>query len=481
VFQALLVALLGSGALLLVGCSSAAPPGPLAESRPALAAASASASPPVARASAAPSSSAAGAAGLPSSAASAAPEAEASAPMPPRPATVAWVSQPVDNTDFYKLSVVPGAPLLVLGDNQTFVTSPDDMFVEALTPEGAPLWHQVGTAKWTRALAGAREHAFIATEFLGKLDFQGFQARTPHTATFVAKLDGQGVLTWGRVLESLDFTRMQAMAATPDGGAIVAVGVFGPAKKGPLALPVAGGQDAVLLKYDAAGEVAWTKAFAWPGYDEVHRLFVTSNGDLLVTGTRWKKADASSMALADGRCHGFVTRLGPGGEERWTLDLGADTMRVTVVRAALGPGALIVAGSLRFRNRFGAFELDAGAKDRDYLASVAEDGQVRWARFHDAPECIAASSPERLVLVDRDGVSVETPAGEATRVFSFEKGSITRITDCQLDASGSLYVAGAIQPGAKIGGLPQPGPRIQRARTSWLQPYDLGFVAKLNL
>ncbi len=388
---------------------------------------------------------------------------------------------PLDNAEAFSLGVAPGAPVVVLGNNRLFVTSADDMFVEALDADGSTLWHSAGTAKWGRAVSRTREHVFMGTEFSGKLDFQGVRGHASHSGALIAKLDNQGALAWGRVLTAGDFTRLITVAATPDGGVAVALGIFAAAKSGPLAVKVFGGQDAVIVKYDAAGEVAWTKTFDWPGYDEINNLFGTPDGGVIVSGTRWKSADSWSSSLADGRCHGFLTRLGQNGQPRWSTDLGSDTMRVTVTRSAAGAGGVVVSGSVRFRNRFGDIELDGGPKDQGYLAGIDDSGHVTWARLHAKPECLAIDKAGRTIQVNLEGVSVETTSGETTELMRFEKDALYRISDCQLDDSGHLYIAGEARTGAAIAGVVQPAPRIQRKQTSWLQAYSVGFIAKLSL
>lgn len=450
-----------------------------AVSTPPAAPASSSSSSTISAPRAAPPAPATGAAAL---AASAAPPVSPPSPLPPpRRARVLWTREPVDNTDFYRLALSPGQPLLLLGDNRTFVTSPDDMFVEAIGADGEAVWHKSGTAKWTRGIVATPQHAFISTEFGGDLAYEGVKAHAAGTAAFLAKLGPDGALAWGRVLETPSFTRVQSLAATPDGGVGLALGLFAAPARGPLAVKMAGGQDTVIVKYDASGEVVWTRAFGWPGYDEATALFALPDGDMIVTGTRWKSPDTWQFALADGRCHGWAARIGAAGEPRWSVDLGSDTMRVTAQRAARAPRGMVVSGVVRYRNKLGGFELDGGPRDRGYLAALDDDGKVLWARLHEVPECIAVDREDRLVLAGKDGITIETAGGESTEVLAFPRDTVTRIHDCQLDDAGHLYVTGAARPGAKIGERTLAGPVIKRPRTSWLKPYEVGFVAKLAL
>jgi hypothetical protein len=394
---------------------------------------------------------------------------------------VLWTREPVDNTDHYRLAIVPGQPIVLTGHNQTHIASTDDMFVEAITTDGEAVWHKAGTAKWTRAVEAGRGYSFFASEIIGDLAYEGVKAHSAETMAFLAKLGMDGALAWGRVLDAPSFTRVQGLAATPDGGVVVALGLFAAPRKGPLAVKIAGGQDTVIVKYDASGSALWTRAFGFPGYDEANGLFALPDGGMIVTGTRWKSPDAWASALADGRCHGWVTRLGADGEPRWSVDLGSDTMRVTVEKAARGPRGIVVSGVVRFRNKFGSFELDGGPKDRSYMAALDDDGKVLWARLHAQPECVVVDREDRMVLASKDGLVIETPGGEATPILRFAKDTVTRIDDCRLDDAGHLYLTGEARPGAKIGEVTLRGPVIKRPKTAWVKPYVVGFVAKVAL
>jgi hypothetical protein len=378
--------------------------------------------------------------------------------------------------------VAPGAPLFVAGNTEGLVSVRDDAFVEARDESGKVTFYLSGTAKHVRAASAAGDHAFFASEFSGALDFAGVRARTADTAAFVARIEASGTFTWGRVLTTPSFTRVAGVAAAPDGGAVVALGVFARPKEGPLAVPLAGSSDAVLVRYDAAGQVAWVKTFGWPGYDEAAGVAVGADGDTTMAGTRWKSPDQWASALADGRCHGWVTRLDARGEPRWSIDLGADTTRVTVNRMAPGArGEVVVGGSVRWRNKVGSFDLDGGEKDKAYLAAIDRDGHVIWVRLRNTTGCIAVDTAGNVVSVSTEGIAVETPAGEATRVLAFEKDSVVEVSDCRLDGAGHLYVAGSARPKATIGGVPPSEVDHKRPQIAWISKYSEGFVAKIGL
>lgn len=392
--------------------------------------------------------------------------------------------EPVDNTDYYKLDVVPGAFVAVLGQNAHGVHSRDDLFVSALSEDGTVLWHEAGTAAFAREIAASRKAVVFATEFSGSLDYQGQRAFNDNSAAFLARLDEKGKLAWGRVLGTPSFTRVDALAQTPEGGAVIALGIFAAAKTGPLAVRVAGGKDAIVVAYDKAGEIAWSHPFGFAGYDEAEALFVDAAGDIVVGGRRYRSGSNWSMSHADGPCHGWVARLGPKGEERWRTDLGQGAARVTVSRMAPAPGGeIVVSGSIAGKQRLGNVELDAPAKDARYVARLGGDGKVLSARLlepGDSHGCITVDAAGRVIFADERGIFEEPPAGARRTLLSFKDSGVSRVSDCRLDGAGHLYIAATASPGARIGDKTLAGP-LRKRRTAWLKPYSVGFVAKIAL
>jgi hypothetical protein len=366
-----------------------------------------------------------------------------------------------------------------MGHNDWNVPTPDDLFVTALSADGAPRWERTGTAKWGRGLAGRDADLAIVTEVSGKLDFEGVRAHAHETAVLVAKLTSAGAFSWGRVLSSPSFTRGHDVAVGPDGGVITALGLFLGAKTGPLAVRVAGGEDAVIVKHDASGEVAWVKTFDWPGYDEALALAPTGDGDLMIAGTRWKLPETSLAALGTGPCRGWVARLRPDGQLRWSVEIGDAPGRVSLRRlATAADGTTFVTGLVSGPNRLGEHPIAKDTKERTFVAALDGRGAVRWARLRDAVEALAVDSAGRAIAVGPAGVSIETEGGSSP-IVGFPAG--TGITDAAIDGAGHLYVAGTARPGATIGEATLGAPLKIRRLTSKLKPSEVGFVAKLAL
>jgi hypothetical protein len=392
---------------------------------------------------------------------------------------VAWTAEPVDNTGAYAIAPLAGAPTLLVGNNDSLFSTPDDLFVAALDDAGRVAWRVSGMAKWGRSIARAPGRLYFGSEWSGDLDFAGVRAGASASGAFVAALDDAGTLLWGRPLTSGSFTRLVAVAPTADGGVAAAIGLFAAAPRGPLAMPVRGGQDAVVVKYDASGELAFARSLGVAGYDEAVGIVPAPGGDLFVAGTRWRGTSGWAWDLAEGPSKAWLARLAPDGSPRFQVELGPGGTHVAFTRVVASGDGVVVVGTMRWRNRLGEIELDAGATDRAFLAGLDGAGHVRWARFHRAPRCLAVDEEGRLVMADLDGVTRETEGGEVTTILPLSREAVVAIHDCAVDGAGAIYLSGHARPRSRLGDATLPGPAYVRPRTAWHNPYSEGFVAKI--
>lgn len=395
-------------------------------------------------------------------------------------ATVQWLVEPVDNTSGYHLATLGDGSVLVAGHNQSNVSSRDDLFAERIAADGARRWYVSGTAKHLRAVSARDDHAFVLSEVIGKVDLLGLRAHTKDTVAVLAKLDGAGALAWGQVHTSGSFTRAPSLAATPDGGVVIALELFAPPKAGPLAIPLAGSSDVVLVKHDAAGALAWVRAFDWPGYDAAAGV-VAHDAGLWVAGTRWKTPSTELGARAE-PCHGWVARLDEGGAPQWSVELGGGPGRVELGELVPIPGRGVVAlGRIEGRHRIGAIELDAGGTQRSLVAELDRSGAVLWAGLGERTHCTVADAQGGLLQASPTGLRSIAARGAVTELLRFDAGAVLSLTGCAFDPSGAVYLGGTLARGSSLAGVAPSAPRTQRWKERWAQTNEVGFVARVEL
>ena len=127
----------------------------------------------------------------------------------------------------------------------------------------------------------------------------------------------------------------------------------------------AGGIDAFVRKYDAAGSEVWTRQFGTAGDDYAWDVTVDSIGNVYL---------AASLASGLGR-HALVRKYDPDGTELWTREFGgvlADGLGVAVDAV----GSVYVAGTV-FGAPFG--QISAGSLDA-FVRKYDSAGNHAWTR-----------------------------------------------------------------------------------------------------
>ncbi len=111
----------------------------------------------------------------------------------------------------------------------------------------------------------------------------------------IARIGSSGALQWARTYGGTDYDEIKAVRAAPDGGCYVC----GRTESFSL-----GTTDIWLLRLSSTGSVQWQKTYGGAGGDAGTDVFLTPDGDLLVSGS--------------------TTSYGTGGGDAWALKLDAD-------------------------------------------------------------------------------------------------------------------------------------------------------------
>ncbi len=155
-----------------------------------------------------------------------------------------------------------------------------DAFVAKYDAAGNHEWtRQLGTSAWDYPYgvsADARGNVYIAGDTRGSL---GGPSAGGVADAFVAKYDAAGDLAWIRQFGTSFNDRIEGVST--DGlGNVYVVGLTGDNLGG----PSAGGRDAFVAKYDAAGDLQWLRQFGVRAWDEAHGVSVDGLGNVYVGG-----------------------------------------------------------------------------------------------------------------------------------------------------------------------------------------------------
>jgi hypothetical protein len=140
-----------------------------------------------------------------------------------------------------------------------------------------------------------------------------------------------------------------------------------------------------VASYDDDGEHLWSKTFGGAGgYENVHEIKVHPSGDLIIAGLFRGTMDLGAPISSEGFDDGFVARIGPSGEHRWTRRFGGP-WGDNLDAIAVGPsGEIALIGHFRGRVAFEAESFDAIGT---YLVVLSANGEIELV------QPIASGSP----------------------------------------------------------------------------------------
>lgn len=223
---------------------------------------------------------------------------------------------------------------------------------------------------------------------------------------------------------------------------------------GSLGGPNAGDFDAVLLKYDAAGQVAWIRQLGSPAFDYARDVAVdpVTQSPTVIGYT----AGMLGAAPNAGNNDVFAARYTPDGDLVWLTQTGTPVDDQAWDLAIDASGATVAA--VRTRGSLGAFT--AGGEDYAVIHYTAE-GMVDWIRqagttADDTGHSIAMAPDGTSYLVGYTTGDVAMPSAGMLDLFVAQYGAdgtpgwirqrgtaaIDEALDATVDASGDVWVAG---------------------------------------
>jgi hypothetical protein len=243
-----------------------------------------------------------------------------------------------------------------------------DAFVRKYDATGHEVWtRQFGSSERDFARAVATDHegaAYVVGETWGALPGQipagGYDA-------FVRKYDSSGTEIWTRQFGGRGGEGAWGVTLDPVGGAYV-VGTTRAALPGQ---SHAGGFDAFLRRYDAAGNERWTSQFGSPGDEGGRGVALDGLGNVLVVGSTDLVLPGETSA---GGFDAYLRQYDGTGRERWTRQFGsaADDFGVGVAVDARGDAVVVGSADQALPGQTWAGGTDA------FLRSFDAGGTTLW-------------------------------------------------------------------------------------------------------
>jgi hypothetical protein len=242
-----------------------------------------------------------------------------------------------------------------------------DAFLRMYDSEGNEGWtRQFGTAGTDRGWGVSADPTGVYIVGAAGGDLPG-QSGAGAGDGFVRKYGATGAEVWTRQFGSHNAAHDVASGMDADGNVYIAGWVFGQLP----GLSTAGGLDAFVRKYDAAGNLVWTRQFGGLGNDQVEAIVADASGVYVAGRTDFGLPGHTPLGGDDA----FVRRYDSDGNEIWTRQFGTATLDQAFGVAVHG-SALYVTG-----RTFGAFPggVNAGGLD-GFLRKYDLNGNDLWTQ-----------------------------------------------------------------------------------------------------
>ncbi|WP_266364772.1 T9SS type A sorting domain-containing protein [Tellurirhabdus rosea] len=156
---------------------------------------------------------------------------------------------------------------------------------------------------------------------------------------WIVKIDKDRKWLWQKTLGGQSVDELRAVAATPDGGCVVAG--LTTSENGNVPLPAKGDNDLLVARLDASGNLVWVRRFGGSGSDSASDVMITSDGGIALTGTT--TSHDGDVRGQHGESDIWVLKLTGTGDLLWQRALGGSSVDQGrfIVPGRFGAGFLI--------------------------------------------------------------------------------------------------------------------------------------------
>ena len=189
------------------------------------------------------------------------------------------------------------------------------------------------------------------------------------------------IVDWAKTLTGTGWNRVTAITTDTDNNIILA-GAFD--KSCDIGLSHYNSKnfhDQVLVKYDSAGTVLWTKHFSSNLYTETPALLTCENGDIFLAGTFRDSLLLDGALIQSSKISAlFIASLDPAGNLKWSKVLATAPGIHTNSICKDGAENIYLSGSFREQTDFETWQLTAKGQSDIFLAKVTPAGNLLWVK-----------------------------------------------------------------------------------------------------
>jgi hypothetical protein len=308
-------------------------------------------------------------------------------------ATVCWGAEPPYEIQWtQQLATSFGHAVTVDGDGNALMCGAGDdafgafdAFVAKFDGQGETKWaRQFGSSGLDYATSVAVDHAG-GIYMSGNTDGSLAGPQLGNGDSFLAKYDATGNIVWSRQFGTTLWDESGAVAVDPVGNVYMCGHTHGS-----LGAPKIGLYDVFLTKHDAAGNSLWIRQFGTAGHDLGLALATDSTGHVYVGGSTYGNLGGPNAGNSDA----FFAKLDSAGETLWTRQFGTAQSDAIQSMAIDATGNLYVSGWTG-----GALAGPSAGGNDTFLSKYNSDGTLLWTQQMGTP----SSDMSRSVAVDTMG------------------------------------------------------------------------------
>jgi hypothetical protein len=266
-----------------------------------------------------------------------------------------------------------------------------DAFVAAFDEGGAPLWAVGfggdGAVSIEAVAVDPSGRVFVAGTLRGAATFGGLPlASAGGDDALLAKVDATGDVLWAARFGDAADQRATALATDPAGNVFVAGDVEGAIDLGGGALTSAGARDVFVAKWTGDGLPLWSQIFGDATDQRLEAMAEDTSGGVVIAGAFAGSIDLGGVALASqGGADAFVAKINAGGLATFAVPLGGDGDQVALAVATDDLGNVLVTGRAEGVVDLGAGPLLVAGPADAFVAKLNTAGGALWGALVGGP------------------------------------------------------------------------------------------------
>lgn len=246
-----------------------------------------------------------------------------------------------------------------------------DAWLVKLNSNHDTVWTRVMGGTWYDAAVDAiatADGGYIVAGYTQSNSNGDVGANNGQTDWWIIKLNSNGTTAWTKTLGGAYDDFAQSIAATADGGFVVAGE----------SLSVSTNKDVLVVKFNSNGNVEWQKSYGGSSEDAGYAVSVSSTGAIFVAGTT-RSSNSGDVGTGYGIEDYLILKLKANGDKEWAKVFGGSNYDRANAIASTPDGGAIINGNT-YSNQSGTVGTMHGKSDM-WVIKVNANGEIEWNRL----------------------------------------------------------------------------------------------------